>query len=314
MDAHTRRLRYFVVLAEELHYTRAADRLHVSQQGLSHSVKELEETLGVPLLLRTTRTVVLTAAGTVFLRGARAALASFDAAVDAAQRAHSEVAGELRVGFTVSTALELTGPILQAFKSRYPKVKLQLVQFEWSDPSCGLRSGATDVAFIRPPIDCPDLGVEPLLTEPRAIGVRPTHRLAEVEQVRLRDLSGERIMAPSTDDELWSAFWTLRDTELSAEQLPHVDRAAASMAEELEAVAAGLAITVTALSMSRFMPRPSVVFRPIEDVPGTTLALGWRGEPSSAVRAFCTVAAEVRDQEGGLLRRIETASGNPEDF
>ncbi len=314
VDLHTRRLRYFTTLAEELHFTRAAQRLHVSQQGLSRSIRELEQDVGARLLTRTTRTVTLTAAGTAFLVGAREALAALDRAVDAAHRAHAAVAGELRVGFTVSSALELTTPILRAFQARYPAVDVQLEQFHWSDPSCGLLTNATEVAFVRLPIDCPDLGTEPLLTEPRAVGVGMAHPLAAARTVELRDLAGESIMAPRTDDTVWADFWTLRDTGLDAALLPDVSRAAATMEEELEAVAAGFAVSITAISMSRFTPRPSVVFRPIVDVPGTVLALGWRGQASPLAEAFRSVAAEVRDREADLIRRIEAANGRPEEF
>jgi len=314
MDVHTRRLRYFVTLGEELHFTRAASILHVSQQGLSRSIQELEEHVGATLLTRTTRSVVLTDAGEAFLRGAREALAAFDAAAEAARRAHGKVAGQLRVGFIVSSALEFTAPILHEFQARYPAVVLELKVFQWGDPSCGLRSGATDIAFVRPPIDCPDLQTETLFVEPRAIGVESSHPLAGSRSVKLRDLSGERIMAPNTDDARWTEFWTLRDTDLDEALLPQVNRAVGSMEEELEIVSAGLAITVTALSMSRFTPRPSIVFRPISDITGSALALGWRGAGTPLTQAFRTVALDVRDRDKNLVSRIEAASGVPEEF
>ena len=93
MDVNTRRLRHFVTLAEELHFTRAANMLHVSQQGLSRSIRELEQQLGAALLARTTRSVVLTEAGEAFLRGARDVLNALDAAAGAAQSAHGEGGG-----------------------------------------------------------------------------------------------------------------------------------------------------------------------------------------------------------------------------
>lgn len=291
--------------------------LHLSQQGLSRSISELEEQLGATLLVRTTRSVVLTEAGETFLRGARdalAALAALDAAAGAAQGAHGRVAGSLHVGFTVSSALELTTPILRAFRSRYPAVTLELEMFQWDDPSCGLRSGATDIAFVRMPIDCPNLRAETMFVEPRAIGVDTSHRLANTRSVTLSDLAGEPIMAPRTTDATWTTFWTLRDTGLDEPSLPRVDRVVGSMEEELEAISAGLAITITAISMSRFTPRPSIVFRPITDVAGSELALGWRGAGTPVTEAFRAVAVEVRDREMDLLARIEAANGYPAEF
>jgi DNA-binding transcriptional LysR family regulator len=315
MDVNTRRLRHFVTLAEELHFTRAATMLHVSQQGLSRSIGELEQQVGATLLVRTTRSVALTEAGEAFLRGAREALGALDAAADAAQSAHGKVSGHLRVGFTVSSALELTAPILRAFQSRYPAVTLDLQMFQWGDPSCGLRSGATDIAFVRMPIECPNMRTETMFVESRAIGVHTSHPLANNRSVKLSDLVGERIMAPRTGDATWTTFWTLRDTGLDEAALPRLmDRAAGSMEEELEAISAGLAITITAICMSRFTPRPSIVFRPIADVPGSELALGWRGAGTPVTEAFRAVALEVRDRETDLVARIEAANGFPEEF
>jgi DNA-binding transcriptional LysR family regulator len=315
MDVNTRRLRHFVTLAEELHFTRAATMLHVSQQGLSRSIGELEQQVGAALLVRTTRSVALTEAGEAFLRGARDALAALDAAADAAQSAHGKVSGHLRVGFTVSSALELTAPILRDFQARYPAVTLDLEMFQWGDPSCGLRSGATDIAFVRMPIECPNLRTEEMFVEPRAVGVHTSHPLANARSVKLSDLACERIMAPRTGDTTWTTFWTLRDTGLDEAALPRLmDRAVGSMEEELEAISAGLAITITAICMSRFTPRPSIVFRPITDVAGSELALAWRGAGTPVTEAFRAVAMEVRDRETDLVARIEAANGFPEEF
>jgi DNA-binding transcriptional LysR family regulator len=314
VEVNTRRLRHFVTLADELHFTRAAAKLHVSQQGLSHSIGELERLVGASLVQRTTRSVALTEAGKAFLPGARTALASLASAAEAARTADGAIAGTLRVGFTVSSALELTSPILRAFHERHPTVDLELDTYQWDDPSCGLRPGATDVAFVRTPIDCPNVRTERLFVEPRAIGVDESHRLADARSVTLDDLVGERIMAPRTADPAWLRFWTLRDTGRPEEALPHVDRTAGSMEEELDAVAAGLAITVTAICMSRFTPRPSITFRPITDAAGTELALGWRGAGTSLTNAFRAVTLEVRDRERALVERIERATGVPSEF
>jgi DNA-binding transcriptional LysR family regulator len=313
MEVHTRRLRHFITLAEELHFTRAADRLHVSQQGLSRSIRELEQLVGAPLVHRTTRTVVLTEAGQAFLQALPDALAALDSAADAARRAHAKVSGVLRLGFTVASALELTPPITSEFQRRYPAVTLELEAFYWGDPSCGLRSDETDVAFVRLPIDCPDLHTAALFVEPRAIGVARSHRLAGTGPVTVRELAGEAIMAPRTDDEAWAAFWTLRDTELEEAELPRIDRAVTSMEEELEAVSAGLAITICPLSISRFFPRPTIDFRPIADVTGSTLAVGWRGAGTPLVHAFRAVATQIREQEEDIVARIETQSARPPD-
>lgn len=314
MDVHTQRLRHFLVVAEELHFTRASSKLYLSQQALSRSIGALEDQVGVQLLIRTTRSVALTQAGEAFLRGARATLEALHAAGEDARAANGVVAGRLRVGFTVSSALELTGTVLREFALRFPAVTLELVMYQWSDPSCGLRSGATDTAFIRLPIACPDLSIEPFLVEPRAIGVHRSHPLSDAASVRLEDLVDEQIMAPTTDDAKWIEFWTLRDTGADESLLPRADRMAASMEEELETVSAGLAITTTAISMARFTPRPSLVFRPIEGIAGSEIALCWRGAGSRLTEAFRSVIADVRDRELDIVTRIACATGGPGEF
>ncbi|MGC9442867.1 LysR family transcriptional regulator [Streptomyces sp. WG5] len=314
MDVNTRRLWHFATLADELHFTRAAALLHISQQGLSRSIAELEEQVGVPLLMRTTRSVTLTDAGELFLRGVRTALAALEEGTAAARATRHDLEQPLRVGFSVSSLLELDAPILRAFRARYPSVNLELETFQWDDPSCGLCSETTDIAFVRMPIGCPDLHVEPMFVEPRAIGVDQSHPLAAARAVTLRDLVDEQILAPRTDDARWFRFWTLRDTGLDEGSLPRIGPVVGSMEGELEKVGSGEAITITAISMSRFAPRPSIVYRPITDAPGSELVLAWRGPATPLIEAFRATAVEVRDREKDLVSRIETATGRPDEF
>nr|WP_255375548.1 LysR family substrate-binding domain-containing protein [Saccharomonospora sp. CUA-673] len=220
----------------------------------------------------------------------------------------------LRIGFSVSSLLELNAPILRSFRTRYPRVSVELESFQWDDPSCGLSSNTTDVAFVRTPIECPDVHVERMFVEPRAVGVDRSHPLAAAGSVTLADLAGERILAPRTDDAAWSRFWTLRDTGLDERSLPRIGPAVGSMEAELEKVTSGEAITVTAVSMSRFAPRPSVVYLPITDVAGSELVLAWRGPATPLIEAFRATAVEVQERETHLVSRIEAATGDPEEF
>jgi len=305
MDVQTRRLRHFVTVAKTLHFTRAAEMLYLSQQGLSRSIAELERELGLALVERTTRSVVLTEAGKEFLPSAQRALAELDAGAEAARRLQRKRLGVLRIGFIVSSALELTSPIISAFRSRHPELIIELESYGLDDPSFGLLSGETDVAFLRLPVDVPELNHELLFVEPRAIGVPPTHPLAASESVTLADLVGQTITAPRTADAEWRNFWTLRDSGLPEDQLPRIGYVTSSVEEEMEIVTAGLAISVTMISMARFAPRTSIVYRPIVDVPGSSLALAWRRQGTAVTEAFRAVAAEVRDRETDIVATIE---------
>ncbi|MCQ4129106.1 LysR substrate-binding domain-containing protein [Rhodococcus erythropolis] len=311
MDVHTRRLRHFMALAETLHFTRAAEKLYVSQQGLSRSITELEHDVGVPLFTRTTRAVELTDAGTAFLRATRQALTALDAGVADAHRAHSTMSGVLRIGFFAASALELTPLIMSALKARHPSVSPRIESYDLTDPSCGLRSGETDVAFLRLPIDMSDLNTEVLFTEPLVIGMTTSHPLAAQSSVRLSDLQDQVISAPFTDDASWRAFWTLRDLGVDDEDiLPRIGRETATMDEELDNAAAGLTLSVSVSSMNRFARRASLVYRKLDHVPGSKLCIGWRGRPTPLVEAFVAVAREVRDEHADLVARIE--SGDPD--
>src|SRR4051812_23564372 len=122
VDVTTRRLRYFVALAEELNFTRAAAGLVMSQQALSRQISELESAIGVALFERTHRRVELTPAGEALLTRARRTLHEFDHGVREAQRAAGAAEPSLRLGFAILAALELTGPILREFRVRLPGV------------------------------------------------------------------------------------------------------------------------------------------------------------------------------------------------
>jgi DNA-binding transcriptional LysR family regulator len=303
-------LRHFVAVAETLHFTRAAETLYVSQQGLSRSITELEHDVGVPLLNRTTRTVELTDAGKAFLRSAREALVVLDAGVADAHRAHSKMSGVLRIGFFAASALELTPLIISEFRSRHPSVSPRIESYDLTDPSCGLRSGETDVAFLRLPIDLTNLNTEVLFTEPLAIGMTSSHPLAAQESVRLSDLQDQVISAPRTDDARWRAFWTLRDLGIDDDRLPRISRDTATMDEELDNVAAGVTLSVSVPSTDRFAHRASLVYRVLDEVPGSTLCVGWRGQPTPLVQAFIAVSRKVRDERRDLVTRIESGSAD----
>jgi len=218
------------------------------------------------------------------------------------------MSGVLRIGFFAASALELTPLILSTFRMRHPSVDLRIESFDLTDPSCGLRSGDTDVAFLRLPIDLPDLNNEILFVEPLVVGMTSAHPLARRQTVALSDLRKYSISAPHTDDARWRAFWTLRDLGADEDDLPRIGRETATMDEELDNVAAGITLSVSVASMDRFAHRASLVYRTLENVPGSTLAVGWRGSPGPLVSEFLLTVKEVRDQEFDLVAQIESGT------
>jgi DNA-binding transcriptional LysR family regulator len=304
VDIQTRRLRYFAALAEELHFSRTAARLHIAQQALSKQIRELEEAVGTPLLRRSTRKVELTPAGAAFLEAARAALAALDDGVEAARRLARGEAGTLRLGYVVGGALELTRPILDEFARRHPRVELALREYGHDDRSAGLAGGSADVAFVRPPISTPGLALETLFVEPLVVALPRGHRLAERAGVSVSELLEEPIAVGQSEDVAAERFWTLDAYREPGE--PRRILHAHSVTEELSLVSAGVACAITGAALARYTPHPSVRYVPIEDGPGAEVAVAWRVDARGPlVERFLEAARAVRERETELVHAIE---------
>jgi LysR family transcriptional regulator, benzoate and cis,cis-muconate-responsive activator of ben and cat genes len=203
-----RHLRYFVVVAEELNFSRAAARLHMAQPPLSVAIRQLEQELGTDLFLRTTREVKLTDAGRVLLDGARRTLAAANGAVGAAKRAGAGELGQLRVAFSWSARFETLPALGQALRTQHPDVEL-LTQEMWNAAMIpAIRSGTVDMAVALCPELAPDMAHEAIRTE-RVVAVLPaTHPLAGEDAIPLSSLAEEtfvffaRGLAPRLHDAL----------------------------------------------------------------------------------------------------------------
>jgi DNA-binding transcriptional LysR family regulator len=189
-----RHLRYFVAVAEELNFSRAAARLHMAQPPLSAAIRQLEQELGTELLVRTTREVRLTEAGTTFLGGARRTLAELERARTEAQRAAAGEIGQLRVGFSWSARFETLPAIGRSFRLSHPDVSL-LTEEMWNARMLpALRSGAIDLAVSL----CPEIANEctylPIRSEPLVALLAQRHPLASQQEIELRALADEEFL------------------------------------------------------------------------------------------------------------------------
>lgn len=304
MDIHTRKLRYFLVVAEELHFSRAAARVFLTQQALSRQVKELEDELGVALFKRTTRRVTLTPAGEAFRDAVSPLVTGLDDAVEAARRTDRAVSGRLRLGFCPGAALELTAPILAEFRTAFPDVDLDLREFPANDPSAGLATGVTDVAFIRLPQAIPEVETETLFVDPCVVAVAATHPLARRDSLTPKDIENEPLTLSDTADEVYRAFWSLQEARTSPPPRIHP---VSSVTEEIALVATGMAASVTSSAAATYTPMPGVRYLPLEEWPGSTVALGWHlGERSRIVAGFVDVVCAVRDRETELIGQLES--------
>lgn len=280
-----RHLRYFVAVAEECHFGRAAERLHIAQPPLSQQIKQLEAELGVALLRRSTRKVELTPAGERYLERARAILAAADAAaVEAGRIAGGEVGG-LAIGFTGSATYELLPTLAQVLRADLPGIELDL-RGEMLTPRqvAALADGTLDLGFLRPPVRDRGIEVRVLRREPLIAVLPEAHPLASRASVPLRDLKDEQFVTyPSHSRSV--VHDAVFDACESAGFVPAVELEVAETSTLVVFVAAGVGVALVPASVQHLMIT-GAVFRPLA---GTTrevqLAVATRAGDDSPVLA-----------------------------
>ncbi|MFC3577433.1 LysR family transcriptional regulator [Streptomyces yaanensis] len=303
MDVSTWRMRGFVAVAEELHFSRAAVRLNIAQQALSKQIQDLEAELRTQLFVRTSRSVELTPAGAEFLDVCRATLKTFDDGVRSVRNVGLGSSGTLTLGFYTLAMLELTTPVLQEFGRRFPDAHVDIQEYTFVDPSAGLASGQSDLAVVRLPVSAPGIEWEVLFTEPRVVVLAASHPLANRDRVSAAEIADEQLTIGRVEDPIYRDFWTLAKHR-TAPLKPPIETS--SHMQELEIVATGRACSITAACASRFTPHAGVRFVVIDDVPGVQTALAWRaGDASPLVGQFVDVARQVRDRQPELIQTIE---------
>ncbi|MFI9051745.1 LysR family transcriptional regulator [Streptomyces sp. NPDC053427] len=308
MNIELRHFRYAIAVAEELSFTRAAQRLHVAQSALSARIKEMEAELGVALFHRTTRRVELTEAGKRFVAEAEHALRHHEEALRQARDAASSIRARLKVGFQGVAALELTPLILDAFEGRCPGVEVEMCRYDWDDPSAGVNSQEVDAAFVRPPFQARDLKMEPLFAEPRVAVLPHRHRFAARPRVHINELLSEPFVLRRSPDRIWADYWMCAEYRRRLDMPRLVEVSSAD--DELQAVAAGRAISITPAAAARFYPRSGIVYVPVEGVSPSTVALAWSHSATNpAVAAFAKAVRQVCRTKTHILRTITDPMG-----
>ena len=269
-------LRYFVAVAEELHFGHAAARLHISQPSLSVQIRKLEHSLGARLLERTSRHVELTPAGEVLLQEARRLLVSAERLTAATREAADGVRGSLIVGFQANAAAELTPKILAAFQTRYPRVQVEMRSHDFTDPYVGLSNGSVDVAFVRHPVLMQSwLSVETLFVEPRMLVTSSESPLADRETVTVEDVVDEPFVGRRAP-QYWRDFWLATDCRGS--QAVRLGAEVSSVDECFEAILSRRGIAFTQASTQRYYDRPGLAFIPVDGLPPSAVAIAWRND------------------------------------
>jgi DNA-binding transcriptional LysR family regulator len=240
-----RHLRYFLAIAHERHFTRAAERLGIAQPPLSQQIKQLESEVGAPLFVRTARGVTLTDAGRAFLPHAESAVREAERAAVAAQRVKRGEQGAIRVGFTISASLNpLVPAIISGFRSTYPDVELGLSEHTTATLLAHLRSDLVDVAFLRPTQrERENLTALELPKERFCVAVPASHRLASRKHVQLAELAEESfILYPRSIGILLydSIIAACRNAGFS----PRIVQEAPQMVSTVNLVAAGVGVAL----------------------------------------------------------------------
>jgi DNA-binding transcriptional LysR family regulator len=288
-----RHLRYFVAVAEERHFGRAARRLHIAQPPLSQQIRVLERDLGVTLLHRTSRRVLLTDAGLAFLVEARATLAQADRAIQAASRAAGGQIGQLIIGHMASAELNVFPRLLPVFRNRCPGVELRFQLLGVSEQFEMLRAGEIHVGFLRLPATDRTLTVKPLVREPLVVALPERHRLAQGRSLSLRALCGERLLlfprahAPGYYDLLIAICRQAGLETMIVQETRHLHTL-------LSLVATGHGVSLVPKCVAR-LARPGVVCRAIRpSLRDTEIGIAYDPmTPSVLARTFVTVAHEV---------------------
>lgn len=298
MDIDLRHLRYFLVVAEELHFSRAAERLDIAQPPLSQMIRRLEHELGVSLFHRTKRQVSLTDAGVVFCEEAKRTLAQAERAIRCARRANSGELGRLMVGFIGSAAYSVLPSIVRRFREQYPDVDLTLQELSTIQQVHALRNGQLQVGFLRPFGQEPTLRYKVILQEPLVIALPEHHRLSPQTKIRMGMLADEpfilfpRTLAPELYDQIISLCQHARFS-------PHVVQEAMQLPTIVSLVAAGIGVAVIPASLQN-LGRTGVSYRTIrEPTPKAELVVAWSTEkPSVLLESFLrVVTAQQEDDE-----------------
>lgn len=279
VDVDLRKLRYFVAVAEHLHFGRAAEELHIAQPVLSRQIRALEGELKVSLLVRDRRSTALTPAGEQVLADARPLLAAAEAMRRRAARA-ARGTDVFTVGFM--PGLIVTGPVRELAR-RHPGLDIEVLRTGWDDQVDVLHDGRADVGYVRLPVDERGLTVRPLLSEPRVVVLPATHRLAGKDGVDLADLAGERLL----QDPAAVPEWPVRAPGQGQRSLP----ALRTVEEKLHHVAAGHGVVVLPLSTATFYACRDVTHLPVRGLGPNQVCLAWPADRDSAlIEEFAAIA------------------------
>jgi DNA-binding transcriptional LysR family regulator len=269
VDLDLRRLRYFVAVAERLHFGRAAAALYITQPALSRQIRQLERDLGVELLERNSRQVTLTLAGKRLAEDGARLLAESAAAI---ARARDAQAGEhtLTAGFMLGMDI---APVLKRFSGRHPGVDIQLQRLRWWNHAAALRDGRVDAGFVRLPLPADGLETRPLYTERVCVALPAGHQLATESSVDIAALPDEPVLCYADAQPEWNSFWTFDPRPDGHHPQPGPE--VRDMEEIVAYVRAGRGVAFLPVPITAAIAPPGVAFVPVDGIPPGQVVLAW---------------------------------------
>ena len=307
-----RHLRYFVAVAEELHFGRAALRLHLAQPPLSQQIRRLEEMLGYPLFTRTSRAVRLTGAGEVFLDRARRTLRGVREDVEEVRSVGRGEVGFLKVGFVSSIVLTALPAMLGKYRREHSLVHLQLGEFYTSGVMAELSRGALDAGFLRDGGPADGLLVETLFREPFVAVVPADHRVASLGAISPASLRDEPFVyfSPSAGRRAYEKPMSLCEAHGFR---PRVVQEASQWLTVLRLVGVGLGVTIAPACVAKIAGPDVVCLNLLDAAIQSEIELAFRvGEDRAIVSTFAAMARSELGQPTGRRRKLKTRRPRPE--
>ena len=306
-EIELRHLRYFLAVAETLHFGRAAKKLGMAQPPLSQQIRRLEEMLGAPLFERTTRGVTLTPAGSVLRERAISSLARLADDLEQTRRVARGEEGQLTVGFSGSVMFTELPMAIQAYRRAYPRVEVRLREMWTSQQLVALGDGSIDVGFLRDGERRPELEMTPLLREPFHVALPSGHRLQRQRKVDAASLEGEPfVLFARRMGEL--AFDRTMRCCLDAGFQPTIVQEAPQFPTLIRLVSAGLGISLVP-ACAATIAFPGAIFRPIRSKRWTSVDIGTRvGGVSATAAAFVETVRTHFSQRINMAQKFSEAA------
>jgi DNA-binding transcriptional LysR family regulator len=305
VNVELRHLRSFLVVAEELNFTRAAARLHLAQQALSTQIQQLERELGVTLFVRTTRQVSLTSSGRKLLDQLPGAVSKVDSLLSEIA-AQANGAGQLTLGLLATSLLEFTPRLLRTFAAERPNVSVTIRNVPFSDPSGGVRDGQCDAALVWEPFQARDIECQALFEDERVAVLAADHPLAKLPRVPAELLAAEPFVWVDDMDPVARDFWTL--SEQRGGRPARVGARITGFEDLFAAVRAGQAVAASPSSIAGALPWPDLTIRPVEGLPPAVVSICRRaGDGNPVVDALVECALRVAREMGTTLGALRNS-------